>query len=243
MSARRSSDNVVGLTHAARQSRRCACSSRPGAVAAAQPMQHASRGASRKALRRSVGRAVLGQTSVREIEHTVKARAKTSCDLICLRVKSLNRFSCSIRWSNKRRSVTELNPDSQSRQPPFKNKGRQHSEAYRSCEFAPADNSRSFFSALLLEQPPRFLANAGSLPAFDHARLSLASTELARRAEFISVSGPRAARSALRSDLRLKRTSGVEAATPQLHAPMNSPDARTRHYGRNRVSINPDAIA
>lgn len=43
------------------------------------------------------------------------------------------------------------------------------------------------------------------------------------RTEFISVSGFRAERSALCSDLRLKRISGVVAATEHPYAPMNSP--------------------
>jgi hypothetical protein len=46
----------------------------------------------------------------------------------------------------------------------------------------------------------------------------------ARRAEFISVSGQCAARSALNSDQRKsKRSSGGVAATEHLRAPMNSP--------------------
>jgi hypothetical protein len=47
-------------------------------------------------------------------------------------------------------------------------------------------------------------------------------TGRARLTGFISVSGQCAARSALFSDLRLKRISGVVAATEHLHAPMNS---------------------
>lgn len=43
------------------------------------------------------------------------------------------------------------------------------------------------------------------------------------RTEFISVSGFRADRSALCSDLRLKRISGAVAATGHPYAPMNSP--------------------
>lgn len=243
MSARRPGDNVVGPMPAARWWQRRTCRSGPGAVAAVRLMQNASRGASRDVLLGVVGSAVLGQARVREIEQTEKLQAKTSCDLIGLRVQSLVKFGCSIRWSNKRRSVTELNPDSQSKQSTVRTTGRQLPKALRSCGPAPAEISRPIPSALLLQQSSTFLANAGTMPAFAHPRLSSASTELARRAEFISVSGSRAARSALRSDLRLKRTSGVEAATPQLHAPMNSPDACTRHDERNRVSINPDAFA
>jgi hypothetical protein len=77
------------------------------------------------------------------------------------------------------------------------------------------------------------LANAGSAPAFsfaagagsnsDHRVLATRPSQT-RVTEFISVSGQCAARSALHSDLRLKRTSGVVAATEPLHAPMNSPN-------------------
>ena len=65
------------------------------------------------------------------------------------------------------------------------------------------------------------LPNAGPAPAF----LLRAPARLpsARRAEFISVSGQCAARSALSSDLRIKRISGGVAATEHLRAPMNSP--------------------
>jgi hypothetical protein len=47
----------------------------------------------------------------------------------------------------------------------------------------------------------------------------------ARCTEFISVSGLCPERSALFSDLRLKRTSGSAAAPELPHAPMNSPAA------------------
>jgi hypothetical protein len=48
---------------------------------------------------------------------------------------------------------------------------------------------------------------------------------------FISVSGQCAARSALFSDLRLKRTSGFVAATEHLRAPMNSPNGPSGSRG------------
>jgi hypothetical protein len=50
------------------------------------------------------------------------------------------------------------------------------------------------------------------------------NTRRLRRPGFISVSGQCAARSALFSDLRLKRISGVVAATEHLRAPMNGPN-------------------
>ena len=243
MSGRRLGGNVVGLTPAERQLRRRARISRPGAVATTHLMRRASRTAAFNAVPGAVRRAAFGQATVLEIEHKPKALAKTSCDPIFLRVQSALEFGCSIRWSNTRRSVIELNSDSQRKPSTVKNKGRQHSKTLWSCGPASSKNSRPSPSASHPPQSSRVLLNVGLEPAFVSARLSSASTELARRAEFISVSGSRAARSALRSDLRLKRTSGVEAATPQLHAPMNSPDARTRRNERDRVSINLDAIA
>jgi hypothetical protein len=63
---------------------------------------------------------------------------------------------------------------------------------------------------------------AGSLPAFS-LRAPGPFAPRARRAEFISVSGQCAARSALSSDMRIKRISGGVAATEHLRAPMNSP--------------------
>jgi hypothetical protein len=169
----------------------------------------------------------LKRKAVREIEHTSSFQTKKSCGLICLRVQSVLRFGCSMRWSNKQRSITELNSDSFSPKPTVKNVGRQHSRTLQSCGCAPSEDSQRFSATstvrLALHASPSLLTNAGRAPAFAYARLSLRHLRFARRAEFISVSGSRAARSALCSDLRLKRTSGLAAATPQLHAPMNSP--------------------
>jgi hypothetical protein len=74
-------------------------------------------------------------------------------------------------------------------------------------------------------------SNAGIVPAFFlRAPIFLR----ARRAGFISVSGQCAARSALNSDMRIKRTSGGVAATEHLRAPMNSP---TGGFAAQRVSF------
>ena len=158
-----------------------------------------------------------------EIEHTSTLRAKNSCDLIRLRVQSDLKFGCSMRWSNKRRSITELNPDSHSPKSTVNTKGRQHTRTLQSCGRAPSPKSQALFGFGKQSSEPRLPLNAGHEPAFPYARVMPRSV---RRAEFISVSGSRAARSALLSDLRLKRTSGVVAATTHLHAPMNSPDER-----------------
>jgi len=68
--------------------------------------------------------------------------------------------------------------------------------------------------------------NAGPVPAF-LLRARSAMRPRVRRAEFISVSGQCAARSALSSDMRIKRISGGAAATEHLRAPMNSPTGGT----------------
>lgn len=61
-------------------------------------------------------------------------------------------------------------------------------------------------------------------------------------AEFISVSGQCAARSAHFSDLRNhKRSSGGVAATEHLHAPMNSPTGAAPHGAVQRVSFSTSA--
>lgn len=187
--------------------------------------------------------ACLKRRDVLEIEHTSMLRAETSCDPMCLRVQNALRFGCSIRWSNKRRSITELNSDSQSSSPKVTHQGRHSSKTLRSCGPAPASEIQRFAASPSRPACFVFLRNAGSVPAFAFARSSPPPRLLARGTEFISVSGRRAARSALRSDLRLKRTSGVEAATPQPHAPMNSPDPHAQCSQGARVSINLDAIA
>jgi hypothetical protein len=181
--------------------------------------------------------------SVREIAHTSSLHSEKSCGSIRLRVQSIVGFGCSMRWSNKQRSITELNSDSQSKKSTVKLKGRQHTKAIRSCVPAPSKKFGRSSAAPNLLQALSFLRAAGSSPAVAMARLSR-SSRLARCPQFISVSGPRAARSALHSDLRLKRTSGFAAATPQLHAPMNSPEPRaTTGACHHRVSINQSAIA
>jgi hypothetical protein len=87
---------------------------------------------------------------------------------------------------------------------------------------------------------PSVFSNAGSAPAFSSAAACSSASDFrtcpaARAAlcdtEFISVSGQCAARSALHSDLRLKRFSGVDAATEHLRAPMNSPNGSSGSRG------------
>jgi hypothetical protein len=152
--------------------------------------------------------------SVREIEHSSSNREEISCGPIRLRVKSDLKFGCSIRWSNKRRSITELNSDSHSRN--FIVSKRHANETTRSWVVAPASNQAS-----LSQQRSPSSTNAGLAPAFV---LRATKASGARGAGFISVSGFGADRSALHSDMRLsKRTSGSAAATEPLHAPMNSP--------------------
>jgi hypothetical protein len=156
------------------------------------------------------------ERSVREIEHSSMNRAENSCDLIRLRVKSNLKFGCSNRWSNKRRSITELNSDSHSKNFIVSIEGRHGNETSSSWVVAPSLQQASLPAQRFPSSP-----NAGSVPAFV---LRAAAALGARGAGFISVSGFGPDRSALHSDMRLsKRTSGSAAATEPLHAPMNSP--------------------
>ena len=132
--------------------------------------------------------------------------AKNSCDEIILRVKRDPLFNSSISLLfaafNRRRLITELITQPHSPRAPTQT----GAKTSRSC---------GSFSSVTLDHP-----DAGFVPAF----FLRARPIRARRAEFISVSGQCAARSAHFSDLRKhKRISGGVAATEHLHAPMNSP--------------------
>lgn len=169
--------------------------------------------------------------SVRQIEHSSRDHAFFSCDAIRLRVQSGLKFGCSISLINKRRSITELNPDS--RPPHFfvKPKRRQAIRTIRFCGVVPslklplsAASTAPAVPAVPASAPVLQLPVAGLMRRRILARRSsrlLAS----RRTEFISVSGLGPERSALHSDLRLKRFSGSAAAPALPRAPMNSPDA------------------
>jgi len=131
--------------------------------------------------------------------------------------------SCSIALTNKHRSITTLNADSHSFRSIVSPIGRADIKTPLSCGIGSLQKSSAAFCAAT--------SDAGFVPA-----LSLRAPHRGpRRAEFISVSGPRSDRSAPRSDMRLERTSGVVAATGQPFAPMNSPLPRTACG--NRVSI------
>ncbi len=191
--------------------------------------------------------------SVREIEHSSIDHAFFSCDQIRLRVKSDLKFGCSISLINKRRSITELNSDSRPQHFIVKTKRRLASRTLRFCGVVPtlkseADcaKSRTVTGAQRLL---RFSPDAGFAPAFvfprdfrvglrspldlippasacaDRAIARGLTAPVARGTAFISVSGLCPERSALHSDLRLKRLSGSAAAPELPHAPMNSPAA------------------
>jgi hypothetical protein len=136
-----------------------------------------------------------------------------------LRVKSDSLFGCSIASFNRRRSTTELTKDPHSRQANAEDNAPTQVETLPSCGLAPSAETG------LAKQQSKQLSpdqtDAGTLPAFLLRAPVFASG--ARRAEFISVSGQCAARSALSSDMRTKRISGGAAATEHLRAPMNSP--------------------
>ncbi|HQR19892.1 MAG TPA: hypothetical protein PKV98_03440 [Burkholderiaceae bacterium] len=149
--------------------------------------------------------------------------AKNSCDRFRLRVKSEPFIGSSIDAlvcrSSRRRSNTELTADSHSRPVNAEDHAPKQNKAPQSWGIIPT--AKPALSAKP-SQPVFPIPNAGNPPAFflrAHYLLQLR----ARRAEFISVSGQCAARSALSSDLRIKRISGGAAATEHLRAPMNSP--------------------
>lgn len=154
--------------------------------------------------------------------------AKNSCDEIILRVKRDPLFNCSISLLfaafNRRRLITELITQPHSSRAPTQT----GAKTSRSCG--------SFFSTKTPDH-----SDAGYVPAFS-LRARLPRLYRARRAEFISVSGQCAARSAHFSDLRNhKRISGGVAATEHLHAPMNSP-AGSALSAAQRVSFSTSAL-
>jgi len=153
--------------------------------------------------------------------------AKNSCDEIILRVKRDPLFNCSIGLLfaafNRRRLITELTTQPHSSRAPTQT----GAKTFRSC---------GSFSSVTLDH-----SDAGNVPAF-FLRVRQPRAARARRAEFISVSGQCAARSAHFSDLRKhKRISGGVAATEHLHAPMNSPTGSSS-MGPQRVSFSTSAL-
>jgi hypothetical protein len=153
--------------------------------------------------------------------------AKKSCDEIILRVKRDPLFNCSIGLLsavfNRQRLITELTTQPHSSRAPTQT----GAKTSRSC---------GSFSSATLDH-----LDAGFVPAF-FLRARLPRLVRARRAEFISVSGQCAARSAHFSDLRKhKRISGGVAATEHLHAPMNSPTG-SAFMAAQRVSFPTSAL-
>ena len=157
---------------------------------------------------------------VGQIAHNSMSRAENSCDEFFLRVKSESLFSCSIRVFNRHRSTAELTTDPHSRQVNAEDQAPALNETLPSCGLAPSE--KTGLKTKQSQQLSPDQTDAGMLPAF-FLRAPVVFASRARRAEFISVSGQCAARSALSSDLRIKRISGGAAATEHLRAPMNSP--------------------
>lgn len=164
--------------------------------------------------------AKLNAREVGQIAHNSMSRAENSCDVFFLRVKSESLFSCSIRLFNRHRSTAELTTDPHSRQVNAEDQAPTLNETLPSCGLAPSE--KTGLAAKQSKQLSPDQTDAGMLPAF-FLRAPVVFVSRARRAEFISVSGQCAARSALSSDLRIKRISGGAAATEHLRAPMNSP--------------------
>lgn len=165
---------------------------------------------------------------LRKIEHSMRDSMIFSCDHIRLRVKSVLKFGCSISLINKRRSITELNPDSRTKHFIVKHNRRLASRTLRFCGSVPPPKSPASplksSTVLLALRLPFSSADAGVSPAFPHAP-ALRAAVARRRTEFISVSGLCPERSALHSVQRPKRSTGSAAASELPHAPMNSPDA------------------
>jgi len=157
---------------------------------------------------------------VGQIAHNSMSREENSCDEFFLRVKSESLFSCSIRLFNRHRSTAELTTDPHSRQVNAEDQAPTQNETLQSCGLAPSE--KTGLKAKQSQQLSPDQTDAGMLPAF-FLRAPFVFGFRARRAEFISVSGQCAARSALSSDMRIKRISGGVAATEHLRAPMNSP--------------------
>jgi hypothetical protein len=131
---------------------------------------------------------------------------------------------------SKPRSNSELTTDSHSRPVHAEDHAPKQSQAAQSWESVPS--AKPSLSAKLSALPPT--SSAGFVPAFFLRAHCSRLQPGARRAEFISVSGQCAARSALNSDMRIKRISGGAAATEHLRAPMNSP---TGGFPAQRVSF------
>jgi hypothetical protein len=162
----------------------------------------------------------LNAKEVGQITHSSTSIAEKSCDRKQLRVKSGSLFGCSIRLLKRRRSITELTTDPHSRQVSAEDHAPTQIETLPSCGLV--SSAKTHRPLARFEQQASDHPGAGTIPALSsRARGRLLPG--ARRAEFISVSGQCAARSALSSVMRIKRITGGVAATEHLRAPMNSP--------------------
>lgn len=173
-----------------------------------------------------------------QIAHKSIFAAKNSCDEIILRVQRDPLLNCSIGLRERtnahssKHSTTELTTEPHSRKAHWQTSAAddalEHPGPSESCGVSSSTN-------------PLDHSDVGLVPAF-FSRAPCSRISRARRAEFISVSGQCAARSAHFSDLRKhKRISGGVAATEHLHAPMNGPtDAFSKAI--QRVSFSTSAL-
>jgi hypothetical protein len=171
---------------------------------------------------------------VGQITHSSIKCSEKSCDRFCLRVKRESFFlsyligcwldHASENGASGQRSETQLTTDSHSRPLNAEDLAPKHTKTHRSCGSVPSRKTGS--STKRFDVSTSRTSSAAISPALF---LRVQSTVLpTRRAEFISVSGQCAARSALSSDMRIfKRISGGVAATEHLRAPMNSPRSST----------------
>lgn len=158
--------------------------------------------------------------------------AKKCCDEFILRVQRDPFFNCSIElFEVNKQSITELTRKPHSRRASWQKSAKR---------IAPERSGAASFSGIPFASASFSHLNAGLAPASFRAP----AIRPALSAEFISVSGQCAARSAHFSDLRNhKRSSGGVAATEHLHAPMNSPTAARALSAAQRVSFSTSALS
>lgn len=177
--------------------------------------------------------------------------AKNCCDQFILRVQRDPFFNCSIdlfrRTQRNKQSTTELTTEPHSRRASWQKSAQEiapeQSEASGSRGIVSSAASFSTFSHSSAGSAPAFLSCAPLSRLLARGSLRQSSVVLRQAgAEFISVSGQCAARSAHFSDLRNhKRSSGGVAATEHLHAPMNSPTGAALQGAAQRVSFSTSA--
>jgi hypothetical protein len=162
------------------------------------------------------------EKEVDQISHNPFVDARRSCDRFRFRVESEPIIGSPIDVdaddSGRQQSSSELTSDHHSRPVVAEDHASKQPKSPGSWRATPVAKRELCEKLSQPFQSP----NAGLLQAF-FLRARSTQRRGARPAEFISLSGQCAARSALISDMRIKRISGGAAATEHLRAPMNSP--------------------